>query len=37
MERIIQRRLGNHVMGFRAVEEGLKTACREPAGDTAPR
>jgi len=26
MERIIQRRLGNHVMGFRAVEEGLKTA-----------
>jgi len=26
LERIIQRRLGKHVMGFRAVEEGLKTA-----------
>jgi ATP-dependent Clp protease ATP-binding subunit ClpX len=26
LERIIQRRLGNHVMGFRAVEEGYKTA-----------
>jgi len=25
LERIIQRRLGKHVMGFRAVEEGLKT------------
>jgi ATP-dependent Clp protease ATP-binding subunit ClpX len=24
LERIIQRRLGKHVMGFRAVEEGLK-------------
>jgi len=26
LERMIQRRLGNHVMGFRASEEGLKTA-----------
>jgi ATP-dependent Clp protease ATP-binding subunit ClpX len=26
LERIIQRRLGNHVMGFRASEEGFKTA-----------
>jgi ATP-dependent Clp protease ATP-binding subunit ClpX len=26
LERIIQRRLGKHVMGFRAVEEGHKTA-----------
>ena len=26
LERIIQRRLGNNVMGFRAVEDGLKTA-----------
>jgi ATP-dependent Clp protease ATP-binding subunit ClpX len=26
LERIIQRRMGNHVMGFRAVEEGLKTS-----------
>jgi ATP-dependent Clp protease ATP-binding subunit ClpX len=26
LERIIQRRLGNHVMGFRAVEDGLKAA-----------
>src|SRR6266550_293099 len=26
LERIIQRRLGKHVMGFRAVEEGAKTA-----------
>jgi ATP-dependent Clp protease ATP-binding subunit ClpX len=26
LERIIQRRLGNHVMGFRAAENGLKTA-----------
>ncbi|MGN6553910.1 MAG: ATP-dependent Clp protease ATP-binding subunit ClpX, partial [Verrucomicrobiota bacterium] len=26
IERIIQRRLGNNVMGFRAAEEGLKTA-----------
>ena len=26
LERIIQRRLGKHVMGFRAVEEGQKTA-----------
>src|SRR3954454_23828746 len=26
LERIIQRRLGKHVMGFRAVEEGYKTA-----------
>ena len=26
LERIIQRRLGNHVMGFRAAEDGLKTA-----------
>ena len=25
LERIIQRRLGKHVMGFRAVEDGLKT------------
>jgi ATP-dependent Clp protease ATP-binding subunit ClpX len=25
LERIIQRRLGKHVMGFRAVEEGIKT------------
>jgi ATP-dependent Clp protease ATP-binding subunit ClpX len=26
LERIIQRRLGKHVMGFRAVEEGYKTS-----------
>jgi ATP-dependent Clp protease ATP-binding subunit ClpX len=26
LERIIQRRLGKHVMGFRALEQGLKTA-----------
>ena len=26
LERMIQRRLGNHVMGFRASEEGFKTA-----------
>jgi len=26
LERIIQRRLGKHVMGFRAVEDGFKTA-----------
>ncbi len=26
LERIIQRRLGKHVMGFRAAEEGLRTA-----------
>ncbi len=26
LERIIQRRMGNNVMGFRAVEEGLKAA-----------
>src|SRR2546421_54873 len=26
LERLIQRRLGKHVMGFRAVEEGQKTA-----------
>ena len=26
LERIIQRRLGKHVMGFRAAEEGVKTA-----------
>src|ERR1700758_2773802 len=26
LERIIQRRLGRHVMGFRAAEDGLKTA-----------
>jgi ATP-dependent Clp protease ATP-binding subunit ClpX len=26
LERIIQRRLGKHVMGFRAVDEGAKTA-----------
>jgi len=26
LERIIQRRLGKHVMGFRAVDEGFKTA-----------
>jgi ATP-dependent Clp protease ATP-binding subunit ClpX len=26
LERIIQRRLGKHVMGFRAAEEGLKAA-----------
>lgn len=26
LERIIQRRLGKHVMGFRAVEDGLKAA-----------
>jgi ATP-dependent Clp protease ATP-binding subunit ClpX len=25
LERIIQRRLGKHVMGFRAVEDGIKT------------
>ena len=26
LERIIQRRLGKHVMGFRAVEEGMRTS-----------
>jgi len=29
LERIIQRRLGKHVMGFRAAEEGLKAATIE--------
>ncbi len=35
LERIIQRRLGKHVMGFRAVEEGLKAGAIQPAGDSA--
>ncbi len=35
LERIIQRRLGKHVMGFSAVEEGRKAAAIERAADFA--
>ena len=35
LEQIIQRRLGKHVMGFRAVEDGLQGGGDQPPGDPA--
>ena len=37
LEQIIQRRLGKHVMGFRAAEEGCKAAAINRAGNSAVR